>query len=120
MSPALTVVRRVYAYSWALTTVSASELRERRARLADRLAPGSLALVRGAPAPTASRRFRQTNELLWLTGLEVPHAYVLVEAEGGRTTVYVPRRDEEPSTGIAALWPFAMRARASDSEMSSA
>src|SRR5262249_21631879 len=40
------------AYSGRLTTVSASELRERRARLAERLAPGSLALVRGAPAPT--------------------------------------------------------------------
>lgn len=80
-------------------TPSPAELAERRLRLAALVPEGALAVVRGAPSPRTSRTFRQTNEFFYVTGLEVPNAYVLVEAASGRTTIYLPRRDEELERG---------------------
>ena len=39
------------------------------------------------------RRFRQSNEFYYLTGLTVPGAYALLDARAARTSVYVPHRD---------------------------
>jgi Xaa-Pro aminopeptidase len=72
-----------------------AELAHRRARLLERLPADALVLVRGAiPAP-AMRRFRQNNELYYLTGIEAPGAYVLLDARAGQTTLYLPHRDPQ-------------------------
>ena len=47
--------------------------------------------MRGAPPSTST--FRQFNELYYLTGLEVPNAYVEIDTRDGRTTVYLPHRN---------------------------
>jgi Xaa-Pro aminopeptidase len=47
-------------------------------------------LVRGAPASTS--HFRQYNDFYYLTGLEVPNAYVEIDTHDARTVVYLPRR----------------------------
>ncbi len=70
----------------------AEELRRRRERLLEQLPPDALVLVRGAVPDVASRRFRQSNELYYLTGLEVPGAYLLLDALKGRSSVYLPHR----------------------------
>ena len=83
----------------------AAELRDRRARIADAVGAGAVALIPAAPFPSRSTRFRQTNEFFYATGLEVPGAYVLVDGTDARTTVYLPHRDEhrERSDG-PGLW----------------
>ena len=73
---------------------SAEELRSRRARVAAELPPDAVALVAAAPFPDRSTQFRQTNEFFYLTGLEVPGGYVLIDGHTGATTVYLPHRDE--------------------------
>lgn len=93
---------------------SAAELVERRRRLGDLVraavpdahvpsptacwAPeGSgpfgpvIVLVRGAPPSTSS--FRQDNDFYYLTGLEVPNAYVEIDTSTARSTIYVPHRN---------------------------
>jgi Xaa-Pro aminopeptidase len=52
------------------------------------------------------RRFRQTNEFWYLTGLEAPGAYVLLDARTHETTLYVPHRDpvRERSDGPVPAW----------------
>lgn len=72
----------------------AAELRERRARIAEAVGPGGVAVIAGAPFPHRSTRFRQTNEYFYATGLEVPGAYALVDGADGTTIVYLPHRDE--------------------------
>ena len=39
------------------------------------------------------RRFRQNNDFWYLTGLEAPGAYLLLNGRTGETTLYVPHRD---------------------------
>jgi Xaa-Pro aminopeptidase len=72
----------------------ASELRARRARVADAIGSEGVALIPAAPAPRSSIRFRQTNEFYYATALEVPGAYVLIEGRDRSTTLYLPHRDE--------------------------
>lgn len=74
---------------------AAAEVADRRGRLAElvrRSAPDGLVLVRGAPPATTV--FRQSNELYYLTALEVPSAYLTLEARDARATIYLPHRNE--------------------------
>jgi Xaa-Pro aminopeptidase len=52
----------------------------------------ALVLVRGAPPSTST--FRQHNDLYYLSGLEVPNAYVEIDTRDARTVVYLPHRNE--------------------------
>jgi Xaa-Pro aminopeptidase len=70
-----------------------AELGGRRARVLARLPGDALVLVRGALPTPAMRRFRQSNDLYYLAGIEVPGAYLLVDARAGETTLYLPHRD---------------------------
>ena len=75
--------------------VGALEFCERRSRVASAVATGDIALVAAAPFPRRSARFRQTNEFYYLTGLEIPGAYVLIDGQEGATTVYLPHRNAQ-------------------------
>lgn len=82
----------------------AAELRERRSLAVTALDDPDVALVAAAPFPRRSGRFRQANEFFYLTGLEVPGAYVLIDGQGS-TTVYLPHRDaQRERTDGPALW----------------
>lgn len=69
------------------------EFAGRRARLADSIGTNAVALIQGAPAPEGYTRFRQSNEFYYLTGIEVPHAYVLIDGRTGTTNLYLPHRN---------------------------
>jgi Xaa-Pro aminopeptidase len=70
------------------------ELRERRARLLDAIGPEAVALVQGAPLSDGFVVPRQSNDFYYLTGVETPHAYLLLDARSRRITLYLPARDE--------------------------
>jgi len=74
----------------ALPGFAPEEFAARRTRVCDAIGDGSLALLQGAPAPTGFRRFRQTNEFHYLTGVEIPHAYVLLDGRTRTSTLYLP------------------------------
>jgi Xaa-Pro aminopeptidase len=71
----------------------ADEFAARRARVMDAIGDG-LALVQGAPSPAGYVRFRQSNELYYLAGIESPHAYLLIDGQQRRAAVYLPHRNE--------------------------
>ena len=52
-----------------------------------------LALLQGAPAHRSLEFFRQTNDFFYLSGVEVPHAYLLLDAKSRSTTLYLPHHD---------------------------
>ncbi len=72
----------------------AEEFRQRRARVLDAVGPGGIALLQGAPSPLGYVRFRQTNSFYYLSGVESPHAYLLLDGRTRRTRLYLPPRDE--------------------------
>src|SRR4029079_19786732 len=70
------------------------EFAARRAKVFDAIGNSSIALVQGAPSPPGYTRFRQSNEFYYLCGIEVPHAYLLLDGATRRTTLYLPHRNE--------------------------
>lgn len=72
-----------------MTGVAPEEFAQRRERVLAEIGAGGMALLQGAPGPTGFRRFRQTNELHYLTGVGLPHACVLLDGRNGATTLYV-------------------------------
>lgn len=68
------------------------EFAARRAALYETIGSG-IALLQGAPSPAGYTRFRQSNEFYYLTGIEVPHAYVLIDGSSQRASLYLPHRN---------------------------
>src|SRR5215208_2590100 len=75
------------------------EFAARRAKIYDAIGESGLALVAGAASPAGYVRFRQTNEFYYLTGAEVPHAYVLLDGATRTATLYLPHRNEGREKG---------------------
>ena len=67
------------------------EFRARRRRMCDAAGPGAWILVPGAPGRQGNDGFRQYNEFYYLCGVEVPHAYLLVNSANAKTTLFLPR-----------------------------
>lgn len=74
------------------TDFTAKEFRARRAKLAAMLG-GGRALIQGAGVHAGSAVFRQSNSLYYLTGTEVPHSYLLIDAKSDTSTLYLPHRN---------------------------
>src|SRR5919112_3463167 len=75
------------------------EFAGRRAKIYDAIGEGGLALVQGAAASAAYVRFRQTNEFYYLCGVEVPHAYLLLNGAQRTVALYLPHRNEGRERG---------------------
>lgn len=75
------------------------EFAARRAKMFDAIGEGGLALVQGAAAPVGYTRFRQSNEFYYLCGVEVPHAYLLLNGAQRTATLYLPHRNEGRERG---------------------
>lgn len=71
----------------------AGTLRARREQVARAIGDRALALVQGAGLHAGAELFRQTNELYYLTGVESPSSYLLINGAGGTSTLYLPHRD---------------------------
>lgn len=70
------------------------EFAERRSNVFDAIGPQGIVVLQGEPTPRGYTRFRQSNEFYYLTGVEVPHAYLLMDGASRRSTIYLPHRKE--------------------------
>jgi len=83
------------------TDFPAEEFAQRRGLVMDAIGAEAIAIVQGAPGVDGFKVFRQSNEFYYLTGLETPHAYLVLDGRSRRTTLYLSHRNEavERSTG---------------------
>ncbi|MEO8361197.1 MAG: Xaa-Pro peptidase family protein [Vicinamibacteria bacterium] len=81
------------------TDFSPEEFSARRAEVFKSIGEGGLALLQGAPSNPGYTRFRQSNEFYYLSGIEVPHAYLLMDGGSKRTSLYLPHRNEGREKG---------------------
>lgn len=70
------------------------EFARRRATVYEAIGPNAIAVLQGAPNPQGYTRFRQYNEFYYLCGIEVPHAYLLLDGGQKRATIFLPHRNE--------------------------
>jgi len=69
------------------------EFQQRRHAIMDRIGAQASAVIGGAGSTGAFDYFRQTNEFYYLTGVEVPHAYLRIDGATRRSTLYLPHHD---------------------------
>src|SRR5690242_2162155 len=86
LAPTETPARKLYVQ----TDFAAHEFAARRAKLAQAIEPDSVAVLAGASMVAGFDVFRQSNDLFYLTGIETPHSYLVVEAGSGRSVLYLP------------------------------
>ena len=72
-----------------------AELIARRTRVAEAIGRSAKAVIQGGASTGAFDVFRQSNEMYYLTGVEVPHAYLCIDGKTGSSTLYLPPRDEK-------------------------
>ena len=53
----------------------------------------AVAIVQGCPRSTASSTPRQTNEFYYLCGVETPQAYLVLDGQKRKATLYLPPRN---------------------------
>lgn len=92
MSPAVTDAREAALYFQK--DFDAAELAARRSRLMAQMA-GGFAVVAGATEVPGFDSVRQSNDFYYLVGIDVPHAYLTMDAVSGKSVLYLPPRDEK-------------------------
>ncbi len=70
------------------------EFAERRDRVYDAIGSDAIAVIQGAPTPMGFVAFRQSNEFYHLTGIESPHAYLILDGADREATLYLANRKE--------------------------
>ena len=75
------------------------EFAKRRAAVYDAIGTKAVAILQGAPTPDGYTRFRQSNDFYYLSGVEVPNAYLLLDPVERKTTLYLPHRNERRELG---------------------
>jgi len=79
------------------------EYAKRRRKLAATLEAGSVAVLAGRIQTGAFDIFRQNNEFLYLSGVDVPQSYLAIEGQSGETTLYLPGRDAKLERSEVAI-----------------
>lgn len=74
------------------TDFAREEFTQRSTKIFDAIGNTAIALIQGASGLPGFSVFRQNNTFYYLTGLESPHAYVLLNGKTRRTTIYLPHR----------------------------
>jgi len=75
------------------TDFSKEEFAERRAKIFEKIGKNAIAVIQGAKGTGDFNVFRQSNEFYYLSGIETPHAYLLLDGRNQKTSLYLPYRD---------------------------
>lgn len=86
------------------TDFPADEFAERRGKVMDAIGNQAIAVVQGAPGVDGFKVFRQSNEFYYLTGLESPHAYLVMDGRSRRTTLFLSHRNAALERGTGTVW----------------
>lgn len=78
---------------WYQRDFPPEEFRARWEKIFEKIGDKAIALVAGAPPGTGFAFPRQTNEFYYLSGVETPSSYVLLDGRTRRVTLYLPPRN---------------------------
>lgn len=70
------------------------EFKARWQKLFDQIGDRAVAIVQGAPLTNGFTLPRQSNEFYYLSGIETPGAYLLLDGRTRKATLYLPPRNE--------------------------
>lgn len=79
------------------------EYAERRGRILDAIGSEAAALVQGAPPVRGYDVFRQTNEMLYVSGIEIPQIFILMDGATRKTKLYIKSRGDKAADSEGAI-----------------
>ena len=80
------------------------EFKARWNSLFDRIGSNAIAVVQGMPLTDGYIVPRQYNTFYYLSGIETPGAYLVLDSRTPRVTLYLPRRNEALERAEARCW----------------
>ncbi len=90
MTPAFAFAQERHYYQ---SDFPADEFAARRAKIFEKIGNKAIALIQGASGVAGFSVFRQSNSFYYLCGLEIAHAYLLLNGSNKTTTIYLSHRD---------------------------
>jgi len=78
------------------------EYGERRGRIFDAIGEAS-AIIQGAAPVRGYDVFRQTNDVLYVTGIEIPQIFILLDGEARKTRLYIKSRGDKAADSEGAI-----------------
>jgi Xaa-Pro aminopeptidase len=66
------------------------EFKERRKKIMNAIGPDACALLQGMPQVKGFYRFRQSNDFYYCCGVEIPHAYLLIDGRDQASRLFLP------------------------------
>jgi Xaa-Pro aminopeptidase len=77
------------------TDFSRQEFQARRSRVYTGIGPQATALVQGSAKSPGHSVFRQNNDFYYLCGVEVPHAYLLLDSTSQTSTLFLAHQSQK-------------------------
>src|ERR671911_999507 len=75
------------------TDFPADEFKSRHAKVLDQIGTSAVAVVQGMPQTEGFTLPRQHNTFYYLSGIETPGAYLLLDGRTNKVTIYLPARN---------------------------
>ena len=75
------------------TDFPADEFKSRHAKVLDQIGTSAVAVVQGMPQTEGFTLPRQHNSFYYLSGIETPGAYLLLDGRTRKVTIYLPPRN---------------------------
>ena len=75
------------------TDFPADEFKSRQAKVLDQIGTSAVAVVQGMPQTEGFTLPRQHNSFYYLSGIETPGAYLLLDGRTRKVTIYLPPRN---------------------------
>jgi len=83
----------VTAAQYYQTDFNAEDFRARHARVLEQIGTNAVAVVQGIPQTEGFTYPRQHNSFYYLSGIETPGAYLLLDGRTKKVTIYLPARN---------------------------
>ncbi len=78
---------------WHQTDFPQEEFTARWARVFDKIGGDAVAVIQGVSQTSGFTLPRQTNEFYYLSGIETPHSYLLLDGRQKKVTLFLPPRN---------------------------
>src|SRR5262245_22039830 len=83
------------APAWFQTDFPAEEFKARWSRIFEKIGDQAILVMQGVPRTPGYIMPRQTNEFYYVTGIETPHTYLLLDGRTKKATIYMPPRNRQ-------------------------
>ena len=85
---------------------SPEEFAERRAKVYAAIGDSAIAVIQGASSPEGYQHFRQNNEFYYLSGIESPDAYLILDGNKKEATIYLYNRKTRREYGEGKILSY--------------